>query len=275
MTAHPSASDTKAINRREHAPGEKKESKKTGRRYRHRDQIRLPLIARKSGNTNDSSSGSSGSNHQRLMVDSVVSENDKQETVISQNSLPTHIETVTRSFSNRDARNSESDKASSPRIVVSPMLLLSNQSQLEQEDFPLFSDYDSGADSNLESPFMPELELPKKINYYSPFVTGFDFGIVPAYDTMKSKAMSSLSSKIDHDLVSRMAGWKDKAPLSEAFSVSTEEVDMVHETSILNFMNQVDAEDTAFFSSISKPSTNNRVSFTCGNKSYIQGSDAY
>ncbi|ORE07026.1 hypothetical protein BCV72DRAFT_327243 [Rhizopus microsporus var. microsporus] len=95
---------------------------------------------------------------------------------------------------------------------------------------------------------MPEFELPKKINYYSPFVTGFDFGTVPAYDTMKSKAISSLSSKIDHDLVLRMAGWKDKAPLSEAFSVSTEEVDMVHETSILNFMNQVDAEDAAFFS---------------------------
>ncbi|CEI88599.1 hypothetical protein RMCBS344292_02982 [Rhizopus microsporus] len=248
MDAYPSISNTKAINRREHTPGKKKESKKTGRRYRHRDQIHLPLVARKSSSANDSSSGSSGSNHQHFMVDNVASKNDKQETVISQNSFPIHIETVLRSFSNRDARDSESDKASSPRIVASPMSLFSDQSQLEQEDFPLFSDHDSGADSNLESPFMPELELPKKINYYSPFVTGFDFGIAPAYGIMESKAMSSLSSKIDHDLVSRMADWKDKAPLSEAFSVSTEEVDMVHETSILNFMNQVDAEDTAFFS---------------------------
>jgi hypothetical protein len=45
-----------------------------------------------------------------------------------------------------------------------------------------------------------------------------------------------------------MAGWIDKAPLSDTFSVSTEEVDMMHEASILNFMSQVDAEDTAFFS---------------------------
>lgn len=248
MTAHPSVSDAKAINQREHALGEKKESKKTGRRYRHRDQIRLALVARKSGNANDSSSGSSGSNHQYPMVDNVVSENDKQGAVISQGPLPTHIKTVPRSFPNRDARDSEGDKAPSPRIVVSSMSLLSDQSQLEQEDFPLFSDHDSGADSSLESPFMPELELPKQINYYSPFVTGFDFGIVLAYDTMEIKAKPNLSSKIDHDLVSQMAGWKDKAPLSENFSVSTEEVDMVHETSILNFMNQVDAEDTTFFS---------------------------
>lgn len=248
MVAHPSVSDTKAINQREHTPGEKKESKKTERRYHHRDQIRLPLVTRKSGNANDSSSGSSGSNHQHLIVDTVVSENDKQEAVISQNPLPIHIETVLRSFSNKDARDSESDKASSPSIVVSPISLFSNHSQLEQEDFPLFSDHDSGADSNLGSPFMPEHELPKKINYYSPFVTGFDFDIAPAYDTIESKAMSNFPSKMDHDLVSQMAGWKDKAPLSEAFSVSTEEVDMVHETSILNFMNQVDTEYTAFLS---------------------------
>lgn len=256
MVVHPLISDTKAIKQREQAPGEYKNSKITGRKHCHRDRMYLPSVTQKSGNVNDSSSGSNGSNHQHLMVDGVVLENDKQVTVTNkkrlkqkrQDSSPTTTEPVPRSFSNTVNDNIVIDKAPSPRIAVSPMSFLSDQAQLEHENLSLFTDHDSGTDSNAESPFMPQLELPKNLNYYSPFLTGFDFGVTPAYDAIESNATSNYSSKMDHDLVSQMAGWKNKALLSGVFSLPVEEVDMIHETSISNFMNQVDTEATAFFS---------------------------
>ncbi|KAG1459019.1 hypothetical protein G6F46_004688 [Rhizopus delemar] len=106
--------------------------------------------------------------------------------------------------------------------------------------------------SSTESPTTShrELFLQMTEKYYSPFITGFDLGVAPAQIPIND-CMFNDSRKLDHHLLSQAKFHKNESPETDKpylISPYLDEVDMVHEPSIVNFLNQVDSEDIAFFS---------------------------
>jgi hypothetical protein len=106
--------------------------------------------------------------------------------------------------------------------------------------------------SSTKSPTTSHLELFLQMTekYYSPFITGFDLGVAPAQISIND-CMFYDSRKLDHHLLSQARFHKNESPETDKsylISPYLDEVDMVHEPSIVNFLNQVDSEDTAFFS---------------------------
>ncbi|KAG0941625.1 hypothetical protein G6F57_003978 [Rhizopus arrhizus] len=127
-------------------------------------------------------------------------------------------------------------------------------SPTEQYEYsPSLSNNDSCSTvSSTKSPTTSHLELFLQMTekYYSPFITGFDLGVAPAQISIND-FMFYDSRKLDHHLLSQARFHKNESPETDKsylISPYLDEVDMVHEPSIVNFLNQVDSEDTAFFS---------------------------